>query len=445
MYKLVILVVVGLCCGAGAASATPPTATVSCGQTLTHSVRLANDLVDCPGEALIVGADGITIDLNGHIVDGTAAPADCDTVDFDDRSAGIDDRAGYGGLTIENGTVRQFQNGITAGSGTAGMSDSHLHDLIVRDNRLSGIEVGSGERNNDDNEIDQNAVTGNGCGFAVALTNAHANHVTDNRITHNALGVLVLSSDHNVVARNLISHSQHDQVIVCCGDGAYNTIRDNAVADGGESGIVLCCETAGQHTLITRNAISGNLHQGILLEDAGDNTVVANHVFGNGDDIVIDGDRNTITGNEVSDAIGCEDGCGFGIALDGGDSNIVADNMVEGTLLDGIPIRSFEPDTPANVNSVVRGNTVRRAGRDGIAAATEGPGPVSGLVLRANTVSRSGHDGIRVATTSATLGDNLAFRNVNLGIEAVPGVTDAGGNRAFANGNPLQCTNVLCG
>src|SRR6266540_2615740 len=160
MYKLVILVVAGLCCDAGAASASPPTATMSCGQTLTQSVRLANDLVSCPGEALIVGADGITIYLNGHTVAGTAAPADCDTVDFSDRSAGIDDRAGYGRLTIENGTVRQFQNGITAGSGTAGMSDSHLHDLIVRDNRLSGIEVGSGERNNDDNEIDHNVVTG---------------------------------------------------------------------------------------------------------------------------------------------------------------------------------------------------------------------------------------------------------------------------------------------
>jgi uncharacterized membrane protein len=30
------------------------------------------------------------------------------------------------------------------------------------------------------------------------------------------------------------------------------------------------------------------------------------------------------------------------------------------------------------------------------------------------------------------------------GIEAVPGVTDGGGNKASGNGNPLQCLNVFC-
>ena len=37
-----------------------------------------------------------------------------------------------------------------------------------------------------------------------------------------------------------------------------------------------------------------------------------------------------------------------------------------------------------------------------------------------------------------------ALRNANLGIEAVTGVTDGGGNHAFGNGNPLQCLNVGC-
>jgi len=35
-------------------------------------------------------------------------------------------------------------------------------------------------------------------------------------------------------------------------------------------------------------------------------------------------------------------------------------------------------------------------------------------------------------------------RNADLGIEAVFGVIDGGGNRARANGNPLECTNVFC-
>jgi len=37
-----------------------------------------------------------------------------------------------------------------------------------------------------------------------------------------------------------------------------------------------------------------------------------------------------------------------------------------------------------------------------------------------------------------------ASQNVDLGIEAVVGVIDGGGNRAFGNGNPLRCVNVTC-
>jgi hypothetical protein len=49
-----------------------------------------------------------------------------------------------------------------------------------------------------------------------------------------------------------------------------------------------------------------------------------------------------------------------------------------------------------------------------------------------------------VESASTTLTRNLAVHNGDLGIEAVPGVTDGGGNRAAGNGNPAQCTNIDC-
>jgi hypothetical protein len=49
-----------------------------------------------------------------------------------------------------------------------------------------------------------------------------------------------------------------------------------------------------------------------------------------------------------------------------------------------------------------------------------------------------------VDSAATTLTRNTANRNHDLGIEAVPGVTDGGGNRARGNGNPLQCTNIDC-
>jgi hypothetical protein len=36
------------------------------------------------------------------------------------------------------------------------------------------------------------------------------------------------------------------------------------------------------------------------------------------------------------------------------------------------------------------------------------------------------------------------LQNGDLGIEAVPGVIDGGGNKAKANGDAAQCTNISC-
>ena len=117
---------------------------------------------------------------------------------------------------------------------------------------------------------------------------------------------------------------------------------------------------------------------------------------------------------------------------------------MERTAVDGIRVNSYEPDTPAAVNNVVRGNFVRSVGVDGISIATDGPGTVTGTVVQDNVVVGSGDDGIDVASPSTMVRGNVAVRNGDLGIEAVSGVTDGGSNLAYANGNPLQCTNIQC-
>jgi hypothetical protein len=68
----------------------------------------------------------------------------------------------------------------------------------------------------------------------------------------------------------------------------------------------------------------------------------------------------------------------------------------------------------------------------------------TGTLLSGNVAVRSGDDGIDVDAPGTTLAGNLAAHNHDLGIEAVPGVVDGGGNRAWGNGNPVQCTNISC-
>jgi len=64
--------------------------------------------------------------------------------------------------------------------------------------------------------------------------------------------------------------------------------------------------------------------------------------------------------------------------------------------------------------------------------------------LRGNVAGRHHDDGIDAASPTTTLLRNVATGNGDLGIVAVPGVTDAGGNRAAGNGNPAQRSGVAC-
>ncbi len=63
---LALVVAVFLAFGADQARASH----VRCGHTISRDTKLKNDLVDCPGNGIVIGADNITLDLNGHTVDG---------------------------------------------------------------------------------------------------------------------------------------------------------------------------------------------------------------------------------------------------------------------------------------------------------------------------------------------------------------------------------------
>jgi parallel beta-helix repeat protein len=68
----------------------------------------------------------------------------------------------------------------------------------------------------------------------------------------------------------------------------------------------------------------------------------------------------------------------------------------------------------------------------------------AGTVVRGNTSTGNLLDGIQVEGVETRIADNTANDNGDLGIEAVAGVTDGGGNSASGNRNPLQCSNVFC-
>src|SRR3954471_12063437 len=84
------------------AQANPPV-TVHCDQTLTQSVKLANNLTNCPNNGLVIGADNVTVDLNGHTIDGDGElVADC-PFPGPACDVGVPNTGGYKSVKIEGG------------------------------------------------------------------------------------------------------------------------------------------------------------------------------------------------------------------------------------------------------------------------------------------------------------------------------------------------------
>ena len=85
-------------------------ANVSCGDTITTDTTLHHDLVNCPNNGIIIGADDITLDLNGHTIDGDGTEAaGCNRrKEFCDEGL---PNFGHDGVTVMHGSVRDFAVG----------------------------------------------------------------------------------------------------------------------------------------------------------------------------------------------------------------------------------------------------------------------------------------------------------------------------------------------
>ena len=180
---------------AGAAQAAPTTSP-ACGDVVTSDVRLTSDLV-CPATGLVVGADGIVIDLNGHSIEGPCcfSPGAFTTV-------GIDDGGGYDRLRIVDGTVTGFGTGIRFED----VRHSAVRDAIATQNGQGILLVGS-----DGNTIRRSEVISSGFSLRVGDGIRLESGSDRNRLIRNLVdgneewGVRVLGSDGNLVARNRLT------------------------------------------------------------------------------------------------------------------------------------------------------------------------------------------------------------------------------------------------
>src|SRR3954447_18913492 len=126
---LAVIAAVFATVGAAPALAT----TVVCGQVITQSIHVSNDLTNCPADGLVVGANNIKIDLGGHVIDGVSAAA----------NDGIDNTGGFDNVKIAHGTVQQFRQGVHL----VGATNNKLEHLTITQT-LRGIELENASNSN---------------------------------------------------------------------------------------------------------------------------------------------------------------------------------------------------------------------------------------------------------------------------------------------------------
>ena len=207
------------------AKAALPRETVSCGEQITHSLIVGNDL-DCGGDAVTIAADGVTLDLGGHLVSSQFGAAIAST--------------GYSATTIENGGV---------GSAASAVVLTDAHNDTVRDihggSDVSMVVFKGGLHN----EVIHSRLGGSLTGPNISIVGERRDSVELNTIFGNAADAIAIDhGSQNVVVGNLVEQ----QTVLVTGD--KNDLRYNRVFSAGGSGF----DVSGSRNVLANNVASGN-------------------------------------------------------------------------------------------------------------------------------------------------------------------------------------------
>lgn len=257
---------------------------VVCGQTISVNTVLDGSVGPC-ATGITVGADNITLDLNGFTVSGTSATGEGPGIALEART----------GVTVKNGTVTQFDAGVSITDGNR----NTVTNMRVVDNRGStATDFGDGIAlfNSSNNVITNNQVRNNGPYDGIGLIVSNDNLIDSNQIadnnqsSSNTAGIRLenigrTASNRNTVTNNLVTNSGIYGIEVFAG-GSNNVIRTNQVVANKLDGITIFA--GGNNNTVESNVVRSNGANGIFVRGAAgsfaapmNNQILRNQSFGN--------------------------------------------------------------------------------------------------------------------------------------------------------------------
>ena len=219
MAPLRLLSVVALLAlsGVTAAAGQSPPAGLKCGDTITADTTLDRDLTGCPSNGIIIGADDITLDLNGHTISGDGKPVrrcprrqPCDMGAFNDR---------HDGVTVRNGSLRGFGVGVLIG----GVRGNRLVGLSSSHNQYFGFVIADSARSviRDSSATDNPRPDGDGLGVFMS----HDLRIVNNSFRRNGQIGIHIENSPATSSRAMSSWAMATSAIFVQADG--NQVRGN--------------------------------------------------------------------------------------------------------------------------------------------------------------------------------------------------------------------------
>jgi parallel beta-helix repeat protein len=182
-----------------------------CGTTVLTDLTLDHDMV-CAGNGLTVGADGVTVNLNGHTIAGSGA--------------GVGIRiAGRRDVVVHGGTVENFETGIMV---------ANSFRVQVKENSLTATREGIFLNGSSDCTVKENRAWLNLIRGIMIRPSSTAistrNDVIENTLTDNPVGILLFGQPGNRIAENTISGSSTAGILLTGGGASDNVFRENAIS-----------------------------------------------------------------------------------------------------------------------------------------------------------------------------------------------------------------------
>jgi hypothetical protein len=382
----------------GSASAFVPSGPY-CGMNVTADLKLNKDL-DCSafsGDALVVGASGITINLNGKTIWG----------DFDSSDTGVLND-GYTNVMVKNGTVRDYGTGVVHFGGADGSSAVHITAL---DDFYGVVDAQS------DGVTFSNIIVDD-AGIGVFVLDSSNSLVTKSSV-HSAEFAFWLLEDGGNPTSNVFSKNTADNT----GAGFFSVGAVNSTtwsgnkAKNSEFGFY---DVGGNGALFAGNKASGTFI-GYLIDHGGSGPVAMQKNIATGNELgfILDtafldncscptDPGSTMTQNSATGNFGW----GF---LDVDDRN----GTWTGNTSSGNGSEGFIFDAPSN--SVITGNTAKGNGDTGFLLASNDPG---------------------TGDSAQSFMNNRATDNGDYGFLAE--FVQSGSGNVAKNNTPFDCWNVSC-